>query len=264
MLYLKLFIQIMIKNPIRAMGLILSGFSLCLLLGQSENIQNNVMKSLPKMGEAPHFFALVDLAINPEGIRRKLMDLPGVKAVRNIPKAKLQTQLSNILGDIGANLPEGMETPSVAGLKISFAPELEDRSQKLIKKYLARLTGDEKVTVGPTIGGGKKADKWMSSFKDSLKVKIGSVIVVFAAILYLVFGIGIGGELGKEAYLVERFSRRRNVVQVSAGLGFFGLGALMMVPVFIFGNANIIGLGIFASITLVFYVITTKRGWKAA
>lgn len=264
MLYLKLFVEILIKNPIRAIGFFLSGLSLCLLLGQSDKIQQNVMSSLPKMGEAPHFFALVDQAINSESIRRKLMDLPGVKSVRNIPGAKLKTQLSEVLGDVGVELPDGMGVPSVAGLKISFAPQLEIRSQKLIKKYLARLTGDEKVTVGPTIGGEKKADKWMSSFKDSLKLKIGTVIVALAALLYLVFGIALGGELGKEAYLVERFSRRRNVVQVSAGLGFLCFGFLMMVPSLVFGNVNIVGLGIFSSITLVFYIITTKRGWRAA
>lgn len=222
------------------------------------------MSNLPMMGEAPHFFALVDQKINPEGIRRKLMELPGVKAVRNISKDQLKAQLGEVIGDVGIDLPEGLIIPSLSGLKISFVPELEARSQKLIKKYLERLTGEEKVTLGPTIGSQKKTKDWINSFKSSLRLKVGGLLVGLAALLYLVFGLSLGTELGKEAYLVERFSRRKNVVQVSAALGYLISAAIILVPVVVFGKVNLIGVLIFSSISLIFFLVTAKRGWKTA
>ncbi len=264
MLYLKLFGEVLIKNPLRAIGFFLSGFTLCFFLGQSERLQDNLMSNLPSMGEAPHFFALVDKKINSEGIRRKLMELPGVSAVRNISKDQIKAQLGEVIGDVGIDLPESFVAPSISGLKISFAPELEARSQKLIKKYLARLTGEEEVTLGPTIGSQKKTTDWINSFKSSLKLKVGGLLVLLAALLYLVFGLSLGSELGREAYLVERFSRRKNVVKVSAALGYLASAALMLIPVFIFGKVNLAGVLIFASLSLIFFFVTSTRGWKTA
>lgn len=264
MLYLKLFGEILIKNPLRSLGFFLSGFTLCFFLGQSDRLQDNLMSNLPMMGEAPHFFALVDQKINSEGIRRKLMELPGVSAVRNISKDQIKAQLSEVIGDVGVELPEGFIAPSISGLKISFAPELEARSQKLIKKYLERLTGEEKVTLGPTIGSQKKTNDWINSFKSSLKIKVGGLLVSLAALLYLVFGFSLGSELGKEAYLVERFSRRKNVVQVSAALGYLTSAAIILLPVMIFGSVNLVGIAIFSSLSFVFFFVAAKRGWKTA
>jgi hypothetical protein len=264
MLYLKIFGEILIKNPLRSIGFFLSGFTLCFFLGQSERLQDNLMSNLPSMGEAPHFFALVDQKINPEGIRRKLMELPGIKAVRNISKNQIKTQLSEVIGNIGVDLPEDLIVPSLSGLKISFAPELEARSQRLIKKYLERLTGEDKVTLGPTIGSQKKTKDWINSFKSSLKLKVGGLLVGLAGLLYLVFGLSLGSELGKEAYLVERFSRRKNVVQVSAALGYLVSAAIILLPVVIFGKVNLVGVLIFASVSLIFFAVTAKRGWKTA
>jgi hypothetical protein len=264
MLYLKLFANILFKNPLKALGFFLSGLTLCLFLSQSEKLQNNLMSQLPSVGEAPHFFALVDQKINSESIRRKLMELPGVKAVRNISEDQMNAQLSEIIGDVGIDLPEGFIAPSISGLKVSFAPQLEARSQKLIKRYLARLTGEERVTLGPTVGSQKENNDWIESFKTSLTLKVGSLLVGLAALLYLVFGLGLGAELGKEAYLIERFSRRKNVVQVSAALGYLASAALILVPVLIFGKVNLIGVSIFFSISIIFFLVTAKRGWKTA
>jgi len=262
MLYLNLFINVLVKNPIKAVLFIVTGFSLSLLLGQSEKIQNSLMGSLPKMNETPHFFALIDNKISSQSIRRKLMGLPGVMGVRNLPGDKIQKQLQGILGDVGEDLASEVGIPDVSGLKISFAPNLEIRSQKLIKQYLTRLTGEDKLTMGPTIGEEKKNKKWLTSFKESLKLKIGTIIIVMASILYLFLGLGLGSDLGREAYLVERFSRRKNVIQVTAGIGFLGASALMLLPSVLLGDANLIGVGIFFGLTFIAYLITTTRGWR--
>ncbi|MBK23411.1 MAG: hypothetical protein CME70_05335 [Halobacteriovorax sp.] len=262
MLYLNLFINVLIKNPIKAVLFIVTGFSLSLLLGQSEKIQNSLMGSLPKMNETPHFFALIDNKVSSQSIRRKLMGLPGVMGVRNLPGDKIQKQLQTILGDVGEDLASEVGIPDVSGLKISFAPNLEVRSQRLIKQYLTRLTGEDKLTMGPTIGEEKKNKKWLTSFKDSLKLKIGTIVIAIASILYLFLGFGLGTDLGREAYLVERFSRRKNVIQVTAGIGFLGASVLMLMPSILLGNANLAGIGIFFGLTFIAYIITTTRGWR--
>lgn len=262
MFYLNLFFSVLIKNPIRSLCFVVFGFALSMALTQTERLQKSALKNLPQMGGEPHFFALIDKKVNSESVRRKLMELPGVKAVRNVKDQNIAEKMKTILGDIGVDLPTEI-TANVSGLKVSFDAKLEERSQKLIKKYITRLTGEEKVTIGPTIEANKKSQEWLSSFQTSFKVKFGTLILVLGSILYLVFGIALGGELGKEAYLIEQFSRRRNVIEVTAGIGFFTIAALMVAPSIVLGSVSYLGLAVFFSLTMMFYLLTIKRGWRA-
>lgn len=264
MLYLKLFLDVLIKGPVRSLGFLLSGASLCLMLGQSNNIQKNLMSSLPKIKDGRHFFALIDKGVNIEGVRRKLMELPGIKAVRNVSATKIQVELKNILGDVGVSLEEGISAPSVSAFKVFFSMELEIRSQKLIKKYLTRLIGEDKITIGPTLGSGKKINQWIRKISSSLRFKIGGVLLGLFVILYLAFGISLSSEIGKKAYLVERFSRRKNVPQATAAIGFLTAAFVMMLPSVILTDVNLIGLGLFLLLSVVLYIATVRRGWSAS
>lgn len=263
MFYLNIFFKTLKSNWGRSLGLLFSGLVLCFVLTQHERIQERIISDLPKVEEGPHFFALINPRVNSEMLRRKLMDLPGVKTVRNISEKSLKKQIQEVAGDIGGNLPFKIDQTHFKGLKIAFAEHLEVRSQALVRKYLSRLTGEKNITLGPTVGNQKEKGNWLNGLKESLRTQIGYTFLFFLSALYLSFGLGLSSKLGKESYLVERFSRRKNVVKVVAGGGFLLLFLLMGAPSFLMGQAQLTGLFIFFLFNLLLFFASTRRGWES-
>ena len=77
---------------------------------------------------------------------RKLRE-PGVDKVRVLSKADVSS-LDELLKTLNIGVSKDLIDLSFSGLRVQFERGLPARSQKLIRDYLSRLVGADKLTMG--------------------------------------------------------------------------------------------------------------------
>ena len=209
MFYLKHFFKIVIENPFR--GFLFLALSLCLL--SSFIFEKNLSKTVStllssgvKEEVTPHFFALLEGELSESWVIRKVSRLPGVKSVVKTDPRKLNNRLQALNGELSVDLPVQFANSQFYAFKISLIQTVEKRSVNLIKEYLGRLVGDEKVTTTVVRGIGTKSKKKTFSFAESTWL-----IQVIASFLWGLSFLSMFGLWKKESYYLETYQRKKMI-----------------------------------------------------
>ena len=206
MFYLEKCIQLFQKSPLKSIILFLGMMTLFVVAGQKEVIQKKFNIMLESEKEYPYFYALISTKNNAQKVRRQLVQLPGVKEVQFISHKTVTEKVKNILKDVGVD--ENNPYFNYEGLKVSLSLELPPKGSKLIRDYLKRLVDDELILSSMQGVGKVKKDSYFTSFFKNWGWEV-TVVTLFAFNIFLFFFSIL--EQGREFYLYEEFSRKKNV-----------------------------------------------------
>lgn len=222
-----------------------SGFAFLILsimlvtgLTQKDFLEKKVFNQLPSEVSGPYFYALVSGKENHLRLSRKLGELPGVALVSVLDKNEINTKVGEILESLGLDSGTGMFDFDYAGLKIIFKEGISDRSQDLIRDYLVRLAGKDKVTLGVTKDNDniiKKHNATLLSFK-----RWGAVLTIALIFtLWVSSAFSFGKKLKEMCYIVESFQRKERV-GLKVYLTGFVIISLFSLQTFLWGTPNLI------------------------
>ncbi len=251
MFYLGSFCKIVAKNPISGLTFVLLTMLLTLWSVDLDDIEKKINFGPSSLKRGDHFYSLIEARENLARIARKISGLPGVANVRQISEREIDERLKGIFSEIGTDF--NLET-NYGGLQIVYLQGLEERSQNLIREYLIRLAGRDKVMLGPI--------KRVQVVKDPHKIEprllkkvivytLLAVIVIFWQISYLIFG----KHISESAYLISQYQQKKRVsfkILLSGIMSIFILcvgGSLLRNQLYLYG---LVGLGLYftASILL--------------
>ena len=105
-------------------------------------------------------------------------------------------------------------------MKVALSPDLQTRSQDLIRNYLSRLAGDKDVTMGAVKKPLVTQKRDTKSYTRALALGLPTILVIF----YLVSLLLMKGTLGKSSFLLETYQRKKNVFEKSL---FFGQAPIL-------------------------------------
>lgn len=245
-----------------------SGFAFMILsvllvtgLGQKDFLEKRVFNQLPSEVSGPYFYALISGKENHLRLSRKLGELPGVSLVSVLDKSEINAKVGEILDSLGLEAGSGMFDFDYAGLKVIFKEGISTRSRELIRDYLVRLAGKDKVTLGVTKDNDtlvKKHTEALTTFK-----RWGAVLTISLIFtLWLFSAIFFGKKLKEMCYLVESFQRKEKV-----GLKVYLTGvviiSLFSLQTFLWGTPSamffMVGLGIISLFSVNFI---TQYKWN--
>jgi hypothetical protein len=261
MFYLGNFFKSLLAKPLAAImwGLTLSGLASTVIF--KEDVES-FLGSQKIIANNPYFYAVVPAEINTSYIQRKLKNLPGVETVALLAKEQVGEQvkaiLENTLENSGVSWEEDLSDLNYAGLKVALSPDLQARSQDLIRNYLSRLAGGKDVTMGavkkPLLP--EKTDR--KSYSRALGVALPSLLVLF----YLISLLLMKGTLGKSSFLLETYQRKRNVFEKSLFFGQAPILCFLIYGAFYNGTSGMAALLVYLlGMILVVASSQTRKQW---
>jgi hypothetical protein len=153
-----------------------------------------------------YFHALVTDKENHSRLSRRLIELPGVKNVELLSKEELTAQVESLLKNIGMADMSDFGGMDYIGLKIVFNADVSERSESLIRDYLVRLVGEDKVTLGvihrPDIQSVNDSSPYASWKKMGITLVLGT--------FWMFSFINIFKESLRVGYLVDKFQRKKS------------------------------------------------------
>lgn len=240
MFYLINFFKSLLSNPIKGITFIVLTF---LFVGSSfygTKIENSLLKGVSKMEKGASFFALVDSRENNQRIARKLRDLPGVEKVSVLSKSDVSSSLDNLLKTLDVGISKDLLDLSFSGLQIEFQKGLPSRSQNLIRNYLSRLVGTEKLTMGAVNKESIKQKKKRGSIVNFIRIYFGPILTGVMGFSWLVFFLFFRKSILRDAYLAEQYQRRKNVGIKTLSVGFVTLFSISSgIFIILFGKPEI-------------------------
>ena len=241
MFYLNLFIQNIKRHPFWGSAFLVTTLVLTLSAMNFNSIENYIFKSSHGLESGSHFHALISGDQNYQRISRKILELPGVQKVSHSSKAEIQSQVRQVLKNVNFEMKVNEMDLDYVGLKITLDRGLQTRSQNLIRDYLVRLVGAEKVTLGAM----KKVSKAeviknqiFNQFREwGVTIVSSSFIIIWALISF-----GFSVQVKKSAYLIEQFQRRTKVglkVMLFSTMTLFSLSFALTIGL---GHLSVIGM----------------------
>ena len=153
---------------------------------------------------------------------------------------------------------EDLSDLNYAGLKVALSPDLQARSQDLIRNYLSRLAGDKDVTMGAVKRPfNEKPDPKAGSFSRMLSLVIPTGLVV----VYLMAMFLFKGSLGASSFLLETYQRKSNVFEKSLFFGQAPIICLLLYGAFFNGVAGIGALLLFLLGMILVVASATRKQW---
>lgn len=202
-----------------------SAFSFCALVlslhfsGDIKAILNSPVEELKN----PYFNAVMTNNENPDYIKRKISDLPGVYAV-NVNKADVKSKLAAFVGEDIKSFGESFLAKSYFSIKVLFETNISENTRKLVREYLKRLVGIEGVSLSavkyPVL---EKKKMSQSSFMVRW---IDKVVVFFFALIWFVTLVLLRKYANNQAFIIEQFQRKKYVLPklyLNSTLGLFCL-----------------------------------------
>lgn len=210
----------------------------------------------------PYFYAVVPADINTSYIQRKLINLPGVEGVALMGKEQIGEQvkaiLENTLENSGVEWDQDLSDLNYAGLKVALSPDLQMRSQNLIRNYLSRLAGDKDVTMGAVKKPFIEPTSVKTSISNTLLFVIPAVIVIF----YIMTMFLLKNTLGRSSFLLETYQRKTKVFEKSLFFGQVPVLCLLLYAAFFKGTAGLAAMLVYLlGIILVLGAGSSKKNW---
>jgi len=220
MFYLSNFFKAFFHNPLRGFVFVIATMAFVASAFVTTKVENSLMKGIAKMERGASFFALIDSRENNNRVARKLRELPGVNKVKVLSKAHVSSSLDELLKTLNVGVSRDLIDLSFSGLKIEFQKGLPQRSQNLIRDYLTRLVGVEKLTMGAINRESMEAKKKRGSFSVMIKTYLGPIVTATAGIIWFILFLIYRKDFIRTSYLSEQFQRRTNVPAKSLASGF--------------------------------------------
>ena len=250
MFYLNQFIQNVRRHPFWGSAFILTSLTLIMCAMNFASIENYIFKTSKNLQSGPSFHALISGDENYQRISRKLLELPGVQKVAHMSKVEIQSQVKSVLKNVDFEMKIEEMDLNYVGLRITLERGLQERSQNLIRDYLVRLVGAEKLTLGAI----KKTPKTeiiknqiFTQFREwGVTIVSTSFVVIWSLIAF-----GFSVQVKKSSYLIEQFQRRKKVglkVMLFATMSMFAIAFGLTISI---GSLSIVGMIVGLSLLLI-------------
>ncbi len=257
MFYLIHFYKTLFAKPITGTLWVMTFLGLASTVFYEKNIQTFFGEQKTE-AKNPYFYAVMPSDINTSYIQRKLKGLPGVESVYLLSKQSVGEQIKAILQSTAVEWDNELLNLDYAGIKVDLSPDLQGRSQTLIRNYLNRLAGDKDVTLGAVHTPLSLSKKMPTNWLGLLGQYIG-LIFVGLSLVFLAMSIP---SLGRESFLVETYQRKTKVFEKSFFYGQAPIIALLTGAVIMKGGIFFIVLGTYlVGMTILFSLGLKKRQW---
>lgn len=157
----------------------------------------------------PYFNAVMTKSENPDYIKRKMSDLPGVFAV-NVNKSDLRQRLKSFVGQDIKSFGDSFLSKSYYSIKVLFETNISENTKNLVKEYLKRLVGKDGVSVSQVKYPSKKKaiiskNSFLGNWAD--KMIFGFFALIWFATLWL-----LKKHANNQAFIIEQFQRKKFVL----------------------------------------------------
>ncbi len=215
MFYLNQFLKSLLRTKL--VGALFILCSVCLVSGafHQEKI-SNLVSSVDNQDRNPYFNALISKDVNLSSIARKIKSLPGVQRVSRVKKVDAQAELGSLNKQLKSSVLDRLKSIKYSSLTIELSRNLKDKSQKLIREYLARLVGSESLTLSKIKFPKQKQEEETiidKIIKNSDIIALGSL-----SFLWIILFFTMVKKNSSYFFLVEKFQRKKNIKEKSISL----------------------------------------------
>jgi hypothetical protein len=177
--------------------------------------------------EKPYFLALIKSEENVERIMRKMNSLPGVAHSQKYDNQELRLKLFELFKE----QVELVENFSFDGIKVVFQDDVSKKSRELIREYLVRYVGEEKIFLGGIVEPPQVSAKSLNPVRYSLSLwgTIGTTLLWFIFFSLFVF------KTTNPCYVIENFQSKKAVrfKVISSGLSFLFILMVLISQLFV-------------------------------
>ena len=225
MFYLVQFFDSFKRHPFRGAVLAFLTISLLTSAGLHSTIDKNLQASYKKAQSEPYFHALLSSKENASRLQRKIVQLPGVKRVILLGEKQVKDRVNQMMAGFSTNMNTDLLNLEYTGLKVVLSSDLKNRSVDLIRNYMGRLVGKDKLTLGAVKG--KNSAKQIK--QAPFFIEWGAWICVGSLfLLWVLSALSFNQELKRDAYLIEQFQRRTQVSLKTYSVGMLSLIGLTL------------------------------------
>lgn len=175
----------------------------------------------------PYFNALVHSDISLGNIKRKMVQLPGVRNILIFKANKIKNEIKHLKKSFNQELIGQLTSINYKKIKIELDDGVKVKSQNLIREYLLRLIGKNSVTLGavktPRNLNISSNNSLFTLIKWSETYLIGLFMVMMAISLFLLLK-----PLNNQSFIIERFQRRE---YVNTKIMFSGAAILVLLSI---------------------------------
>ncbi len=261
MFYLKIFVTIF-KNDFLKSSLLFFSFFLSLNVALFNNkIADRVLSSVSEEKSKDYFNLLIEADIDKNKLAHKIYKLPGIEKVYFKSQKKLENKVRNVLENLSIEVPSAIKNSQFHALEVAVHQNFDENKLPLVKEYLDRVFGTEKVTIGE-LKKNTNSLKQNNVFYQNIPILLIALSLTFLILIFM----GQSSSLFKQAYLIEHFQRRKKSFEISFALGFFLLSFLNIAVGYFYFKASTISavtsLGIsffFILVSLLSYQIKRSR-----
>lgn len=234
MFYLIHFCKIVLRFPVRVLSWVFLTITF-LVLASDPNLPLDLLTEYKKQEVVgAYFHALIDGEQNHSRLSRNLLELPQVVQVDLLNQEEIIDQVNTALSGIKHELPEGLLALNYNGLKVTFAADVKESSQDLVRDYLTRLGGSQNVTLGPIVRTQNKPSE-KNSWSNSLAyILLGAVFMLWGYLMYSFTKL-----IHRECYLIQEFQRRNFVANKVYTVAIIFVALISLIVLTTIGQVNI-------------------------
>jgi hypothetical protein len=210
MFYLTQALSIFKKKTVLSIFFVILTFGVFFLSANFNQLQTIVNQKLPKIENELYIDTLVHGSVNLSSFKRKVGELPGVKAIGQISKTKTLKEVAKLQQELKLTDTEVKELSVMNGVHVTLTKEVSQSSINLIKEYMTRLTGKEKIIIGQ-VRKKIENEKIFDGLITNLKKWPMQILLSVMGIFWLISFFMMRREIITTAFLLESFQRRSNV-----------------------------------------------------
>lgn len=232
MFYVSQFYKSLFKSGGKGFSFLLLTLLLMSTYPQRGFLERLLSVSLEDQLPSPYFYAVISIPDEVDSIRGKLASLPGVEEVRLIEKSAIEDEVKTLMGDAWKDIPKDLLDLNYAGIKVVYEGKISESTRKLIRDYLIKFAGEDKVTLGPVKideTPETKESGWYLFLKRMGLLPLFLIIFILWALSLFAFGKA----LSETAYIIQNFQRRSGVALKLLFWGEFSI-FIMAIPLSIF------------------------------
>ena len=259
MFYLSQFLILIKKHPLRGISFFALGTLAVFTSLQNELVEKYMRKIFFTPEENAYFHSVIFTEVDELRIRKKLVDLPGIKKVQLINPDIIKDKTNALLDSYGLDSNDEILKLNQFGFKITFEEGVHKMSQDLVRSYMIKLIGVKNIVLGPVknkkyTGGGKNVLLWLHEWGSYL-----ICLIFFTG--WLFSGLLIMKSIRRSSYITEQFQRRNHVAIKTYGAGTLLIAALGISLAWNLGKVNWIGV-IAPGILLLVGLIKTQKEYQ--
>lgn len=257
MFYLIQFFKTFSLSPIKSIFFWIFTFLTCLIISFSSEL-NLLAKNMLLGNERPYFHALLEIQGESQVDLKALKRFSGVEKVNLLSEMEMTQLWEKSLKDLSltSEVSQQFNPSQFMGLQIFVNESLNEKSLKDLQEEIKNYLGEDKLTLSAVNLKKKRSDLFVF-FVDYFAQILTTIFFVF----WLIFFFNWSELVKKNSYLIEKYSRRKNVGFKITFIGLFFLIALSFTPSFVFNRPNLIESSIVA-VLLMMSSFWFFKSWK--